>query len=283
MTDASAIQAAAIYAQAHLDEPLPLARLAEAAGYSEHHFHRAFAAATGETPAEFVQRLRLEKAAFRLLVEDETIINIALDCGYANHETMTRAFKRHFEIAPKEYRKRGRLTLNRGRFAHGGQASVNYELSPTRRVRLNSTSIAFIRSVGPYETVDPDLWTRLRDWSAAKGHAGERMLIGIGHDSPAVTAPEKLRFDACVTVPGGVTGEGDIRVGHLPALACGVTTHVGPYASLLSAYPQIFQQVVSLPQTEIVGLPAIELYRDSTVDIFRGVSVTDIFLPVKKI
>jgi len=281
MTSRSAIQAAAIFAEAHLDQPLPLARLAETAGYSEHHFHRVFLDETGETPADFVQRLRLEKAAFRLLVEDETILTIALDCGYANHETMTRAFKRQFDATPSDYRKAGRLMLNRGRAARGDEAQASFELSATRRVKLKPAPIAFIRTTGSYENVDPKLWTRLTDWSAAQGHPGAPMLLGIGRDSPAVTAPENLRFDACISVPEDASGSGDIRVGALPALDCVVTTHIGPYASLPAAYPQIFHQSAKVAQTEIIGLPAIEIYRDSDVDIFRGVSVTDIFLPVR--
>ena len=283
MTDVNAIQAAAIYAQAHLDQQLPLARLAAVAGLSDHYFHREFAKITGETPAGFVQRLRLEKAAFRLFIEEETITNIALDCGYANHETMTRAFHRHFGVAPKEYRKRRQLAVEAGRYARDESTGEDFEISASKITRLSATPIAYIRSIGPYETVDPNLWAKLGDWADQKGFDIDRLLMGIGHDSPAVTPPEKLRFDACISVPEGVTSEGDIRIGTLPALACAVTTHVGPYASLPAAYPQIFHQASSLPHSEIIGLPAIEIYRDSTVDIFRGVSVTDIYLPVQKL
>lgn len=80
----SKIYDAAIFAQARLDEALPLSRLAEVVNMSPYHFHRMFTAQAGETPAAYVQRLRLEKAAYRLLLHDDPIIGIALDCGYTN-------------------------------------------------------------------------------------------------------------------------------------------------------------------------------------------------------
>ncbi|MEM9317167.1 MAG: helix-turn-helix transcriptional regulator [Pseudomonadota bacterium] len=86
------ISEAAIFAQARLQESLPLETLAAVARLSPHHFHRVFKQETGETPAAFVQRLRLEQVAFRLLLHDETVLQIALDCGFRNPETLSRAF-----------------------------------------------------------------------------------------------------------------------------------------------------------------------------------------------
>jgi AraC family transcriptional regulator len=52
--------------QEHLDEPLDLEVLARVTCFSSFHFHRIFAAMTGETIADHVRRLRLERAATEL-------------------------------------------------------------------------------------------------------------------------------------------------------------------------------------------------------------------------
>jgi len=49
--------------EANLDTDLSLERLAEVAGFSPFHFHRIFRAMMGETLNQFIQRLRIEKAA----------------------------------------------------------------------------------------------------------------------------------------------------------------------------------------------------------------------------
>lgn len=108
------------------------------------------------------------------------------------------------------------------------------------------------------------------------------MLLGVGHDSLAITPIDKLRFDACMTVDGSVLGDGDIRIGALPSLTCGATTFVGPYAALPDVYPLIFSKVSALPNHALVGLPVIEIYRDNTVELTRSASVTEILIPVKR-
>ncbi len=283
MTDHNKVVDAAIFAQAHLDEPLPLTRLAGIAELSPYHFHRLFTRVSGETPAAFVQRLRLEKAAFRLLLHDDPIISIALDCGYNNHETLSRAFRRKFGCSPRDYRHRQRLIVASRRATMQQQSKTStYRLSSTRIVQLQALPIAYIRTTGPYEQVDTGLWNELNDWADQNGLPDQRMQIGIGHDAVNITEPTQLRFDACITVPDNTKASDDIRIGTLPVPVCAVTTHVGAYHTLPAAYPEIFTRAVSQPGYRIVGLPAIEIYRDTCVDNLRAVSTTDIYLPVQR-
>lgn len=93
-----------VHIQAHLDEDLSLDVLSARASLSPAHFQRTFHALIGETPKKYVARLRLERAAFRLLIHDVTILEIGTDCGFQSHETFTRAFRRRFGMAPSSYR-----------------------------------------------------------------------------------------------------------------------------------------------------------------------------------
>lgn len=279
---------AALYAHAHLDGPLPAETLAGIAGLSVHAFHRRFRAAFGETPAAYVRRLRLERAAWRLQLHGDSILAIALDCGFGDHETFSRAFRRHYGLSPREWRRAGRFPARARRDrGHGhGQPAAGYTLSPTRIRTLNAQAIAFIRHVGPYEAVDPGLWDELGRWADAAGLPAERPLLGIGHDAPGITAPDKLRFDAAIAVPagtrggaGGGDGAGRVRIGSLPAFRCAVTTHVGSYFTLPEAYPRLFAQSLAAAPG-LLGLPVIEIYDDETVSTERPISRTEIHLPI---
>ena len=53
------------YIDIHLDQPLELKSIAEIANFSPFHFHRIFTFLIGETPIDYIQRLRIEKAACR--------------------------------------------------------------------------------------------------------------------------------------------------------------------------------------------------------------------------
>ena len=92
------------WVEERLEEPVTLADIAAVAGLSPHHFHRIFRAVVGESPKAHLRRLRLERAVYRLKVSSDTVLDIALESGFATPETFTRAFVRRFELSPSEYR-----------------------------------------------------------------------------------------------------------------------------------------------------------------------------------
>jgi transcriptional regulator GlxA family with amidase domain len=89
--------------QAHLDAPLDVPTLARRAGLAERSFYRRFTEATGKTPAQFVERLRLE-AARTLLAKDLPLKTIASRVGLGSSARMGAAFERRFGVAPSLFR-----------------------------------------------------------------------------------------------------------------------------------------------------------------------------------
>src|SRR5690242_7763197 len=71
-----------IYIEERFDEPLCLDEMAKIACISPYYFHRLFRAYTGETLAEYIKRLRMQRAEERLRYSDDAITEIALDVGY---------------------------------------------------------------------------------------------------------------------------------------------------------------------------------------------------------
>ncbi|MBN2254290.1 MAG: helix-turn-helix transcriptional regulator, partial [Deltaproteobacteria bacterium] len=66
----------------HIGDDLTLEGLSSVACFSKYHFHRIFASMVGETLGDYILRLRLEKAAARLLANPKaTVTEIALDGG----------------------------------------------------------------------------------------------------------------------------------------------------------------------------------------------------------
>lgn len=89
--------------QRHLQEPLDVAQLAARAAMSERSFHRKFTAAMGQTPAHFVETLRLERAR-TLLGAGRPVKEIAAEAGFASPTHLSRAFERRFGVTPRVYR-----------------------------------------------------------------------------------------------------------------------------------------------------------------------------------
>ncbi|MEZ7926124.1 helix-turn-helix domain-containing protein, partial [Cloacibacterium sp.] len=94
------------YIDQHLDDELPLEKLAEMGYYSPFHFHRIFRAVTSETLLSYITRKRMEKAAMMLsLKKDKSLEEIFLEIGYNSHSTFGKTFKKHFGISPAAFRK----------------------------------------------------------------------------------------------------------------------------------------------------------------------------------
>ena len=73
---------------------------------SRFHFDRVIASVAGEPPAAFRRRILLERAAYRLVTTDRSVLDVAVEAGYGSHEAFTRAFSRAYGSRPTEWRRR---------------------------------------------------------------------------------------------------------------------------------------------------------------------------------
>ena len=91
---------------AHYAEPLRVADAAGVCSFSASHFMRWFRQMTGQSFIAFLNEYRLNTAAETLRTTDETVLTIASRCGFENLSYFNRAFKAHFGMTPREYRKK---------------------------------------------------------------------------------------------------------------------------------------------------------------------------------
>jgi AraC-like DNA-binding protein len=78
--------------------------LAGKAGMSETSFRAAFVEATGRTPRDYIEQLKIERAAHNLLETNLRIGEIARDEGYSDIYHFSRVFKRVMKSSPRKYR-----------------------------------------------------------------------------------------------------------------------------------------------------------------------------------
>jgi transcriptional regulator GlxA family with amidase domain len=73
---------------------------------SSRHFSRVFTDQVGETPARYVERVRVEAARAALESTGSSLDLIARDCGLGSAESLRRAFQRRVGVSPDAYRRR---------------------------------------------------------------------------------------------------------------------------------------------------------------------------------
>jgi AraC-like DNA-binding protein len=105
--------------------------MARAACFSHRQFHRLMVQVLGETPGTHQRRLRLDRGAWLLLTSRATVLDVALETGFENHETFTRAFRTRFGVTPSAFRHNRGKTLPRS-IRVGLSIALNAATRPTR-------------------------------------------------------------------------------------------------------------------------------------------------------
>jgi AraC family transcriptional regulator len=263
------------YIEGHLDEPLPLEDLAAVACFSPYHFHRVFRGMVGESVKEHVRRLRLERAARRLLGSDSTVLALALDAGYETPESFTRAFEARFGLAPSVFRGNGGKMNAVSKSEKAALPAVDVTVR-----RMQPLRVAYVRHIGPYNQVG-EAWSKLMMWAGPKGVLGPNAVrLGISHDDPEITPPERLRYDAALAVPDSVTGSGEVAIQEIGGGEYAVAIHRGPYDRLNQTYAALCGQWLPASGREARNAPPLEFYRTSFGQAPPEEFVTEIYLPL---
>lgn len=106
MENKKLIEKAIGFIQKNPKDNLSLQSIADNAGFSLTYFDAIFRQYTGYSPVEYARIYKLTRSALDLRRTEKSILNIALDFGYASPESFTRAFKNFYSITPSEYREK---------------------------------------------------------------------------------------------------------------------------------------------------------------------------------
>jgi AraC-like DNA-binding protein len=85
-------------------DPLEVADLARAAGFSRAHFSREFGRTFGESPHAYLLTRRMERAAALLRNTDRSVADICFDVGLQSVGSFTTSFTRTYGVSPMRYR-----------------------------------------------------------------------------------------------------------------------------------------------------------------------------------
>jgi len=233
------------YIERNIDKALSLTKLADIASFSRFHFHRIFAAMVGETTNQFIQRIRVNKAAGQLAVyPNKSITAIALDCGFSGSATFARAFRERYGMSASEWRDAYRNDSNMSKMNSNndqpvGNIGKDFNISTTYnqgtnqikwRVEMKGESklkaevvvkdipeftVAYIRHTGPYMG-DGELFGRLfgklMQWAGPRGLLASPDLkcLTIYHDDPELVEQDKQRISIALSVPEDTEVDGEV-------------------------------------------------------------------------
>jgi AraC family transcriptional regulator len=285
------------YIQHNLGEELTLSTLADAAFFSPFHFHRIFTALIGETPSDYVNRLRLEKAANFLLTNPSlSVTEIALICGFSSSATFSRSFKNHFGITATNFSKNCK-THGKNRKAISSRSkylSAVRQQKPgpftTRRLSMNVEikqmplfHLAYVANMEGYDSPKiKKAWDLLCGWAGMNDlFTKETVFIGVSFDNPDITPAEKCRYYACLTIPSSVTPRKDIGTLDLSGGKHAVAHFTGKPAQIAGAYQWLYGEWLPKSGFQPLDQPSYEIYHSTPDQNPDGNFVMDICMPIR--
>jgi AraC family transcriptional regulator len=226
------------YIQENLSVDISLAKMAEVANFSPYHFQKLFTQYVGESPKQYVLRLRLERIAHNLkLFPEQSVFELSLQSGFSSPSTFGRAFKNYYGITPDEFRRLSHTEISKICTSKSNKSkdydnlshefwNVNFDEevsvdftsgSKIEVIKLSSLKVAFIDShLGSHNAVS-NTFKALYNLAAPRDLINnETRFIGVFLDLPFFTELSKCRFRACITLPANVTIPKEIVVGEIP-------------------------------------------------------------------
>lgn len=94
-----------IYIENRVEEKIDYIELERVTGFSIAHIRDIFVRKTGMTLSRYILNRKISNAAYEILYNNQSIIDISVKYGFANYDTFTRAFKRITGLTPSEFKK----------------------------------------------------------------------------------------------------------------------------------------------------------------------------------
>lgn len=219
------------YIKANLHSELSLAHMARQSSFSKYHFHRIFKSVTGIALNDFIVRSRIERSLFFLLHQPEKPIGeIALECGFADTATFSRAFKKVKNCSATQWRTSQQdskicqkesntcmlpltvenylaRTLNQCTMMTKSK-EINLDI---RVVELPELHVAYLRhlDIAIHDSATfGQMFQTLFQWAAPKGliNFPETKALTVYRSNPNPSGT--IQADVCITVPEHIAGEG---------------------------------------------------------------------------
>lgn len=266
------------YIYAHLDDDLSLDRLADVSGFSPYHWHRIYRAVRGETAAQTVRRLRLERAAAMLAQNAWPLERIARRAGFTSTDAFSRAFQRAYDRTPGRFRS-DRAGGPNGTGGSRRPAVIPDAESPTpypvRVEERPERRLAVAEHRGSYMGIG-------RAFARVVDRMGLRKpMVAIYEDDPDAVPEAALRAVAGAVVGPEAEVPEDLETRVVPAGRYAVMRYTGPYSSMHAAYLWLYGQWLPTSGHEPRNHPVVEEYLTDPATTPPAQAVTDILLPLR--
>lgn len=252
------------YIHSDLNRNLQAKELAKIASYSEQHFHRIFKNQVGESVNQYVRKVRLEAAANQLMFSpSQTVLEIAIKCGFQSLSSFSHAFKAAFETSPGDWRANKACISTPPYLVNPEIAAAYRKIKPQNLPeatfeQLPARKVAYIRHTG-YSRKIKNTWQLLNAWAMVE-NIQKTTQLGLHHSNPTQTPLDKCRYVACIEIAPDIVTKGLINTMEIPGGLHVKFEFEGQYGELLPSISKVQEEW--LPSSGLIATttPAFVVY-----------------------
>ena len=262
------------YINSHLFDDLGSDELSQKVGMSKYHFRRIFKTVCGENIGRYVQRLRLEYIAFKLITTNLSVSELLSQLDYQNKHSFSRAFKNYFNCSVVEFRKIHAQADPEGK--------CPVRLEPCVK-KIPGVRIAYLK-LEKTNNVKYDftmLWKQLLKFSEDyKLSARGSKYVSLTLDYPFVTSELQSRFMIGVTIPSSLDVPRGFGVYAIASGEYALSHFKGLYHELNRVYRHIYLDWLPSSVYALREPFTFEVYLNTPKKTPVSELMTDIYIPV---
>lgn len=286
MSNVKIVKKAIEYIEVNLKSDIDVPTIAQEVGCSLYHFIRLFHSHIGLSPKSYLQQRRLTEAMHQLNESTIKIADIAYDYQFGSPETFSRAFRKQFNLSPKDARKGVSTALLPllGKIDFESASYTTLMSQSPEIVELNEMQLIGISFFASDEDCPTDLskewgqfmkeqhlirnmstpsrFLQVQFWSETQDLNGLNFFIGAEVDSLVQVNP----YFVIKIIPSGR---------YLRFIHRGFSNKVG------DTYQKIYNQYLSNSDYLLKKPFNFELYGDKYLGPFNEFSETEIYIPIE--
>ncbi len=268
----------------HLDDALTVEELSKVANFSKFHFHRQFSEYCGINIGRYIQLMKLKRASYRLAFNhQDRVIDIALDAGFENPESFSRAFKNAFGQTPSEFRKEPAWASWSGRCQFPIPSRERTNKMDVKIVHVEPTMIGELEHRGAPALLNGSVQAFI-EWRQTSGLSpvASSRTYGIAYDNPDTTPADAFRFGICGSVTEAVPDNPQaVATKTIPGGRCAVVRHAGSRDRIGESVYFLYRDWLPGSGEELRDFPVYFHYLNLDHDTPQHAHLTDVYLPLK--
>lgn len=252
------LQQVVSYLRTQYNEKISIENLEELSNFSYRNLQRIFKAHYNETIGAYVTRVKVESSAKLLLFTNNNIKDIAEKVGYADVQSFSKSFKKHFGITPAIYRTKKEELFKK----HSKEITI-MPFFEDRIAVLETKKVVYKTFKGDYYSTKIDeVWNQLIDEISQENiDVNALESFGIIWDEPIISESIMYNYDACLVIEDMLEiPDGKFKIKTIPSQEYAIFTHIGNYHSISKTYDKIFGSWLFSTNREISEKPFLEFY-----------------------